>query len=229
MIQIRCSALGKIMTSPRTKSETLSETAKSYIEELFLEKEFNLKKEFSNKYTDKGIQMEDEAIQFAGNVLGWEFGVFKNEQHLSNDWISGTPDINTNSLLADIKCSWAFNTFPMFNQDDEIPNKDYMYQLQGYMMLTGHTKAELVYCLMNTPLDIVEKEVLNMHYKLNLKEESLEVRDYVQKQHNFDHIPNNIRVKRFIIEADKEIQDKIKEKVKQCNEYYEKLKTMIYG
>jgi hypothetical protein len=228
MIQIRCSALGKIMTSPRTKSETLSETCKSYIEELFLENEFNLKKEFSNKYTEKGIQMEDEAIQFVGNILGWDLDVVKNDKYFSNDWIKGTPDINTKTLLADIKCSWAFNTFPMFNEEDEIPNKDYFYQLQGYMMLTGHTKSELVYCLMNTPLDIVEKEVLNAHYKLNLKEEDLEVRDYIQKQHNFDHMPNKARVKRFIIEADTDVQDKIKEKVEQCNEYYEKLKTMIY-
>jgi hypothetical protein len=229
MIQIRCSALGKLMTSPRSKSETLSETTKSYIEELFLENEFGIINEFSNKYTEKGIQMEDEAIQFAGNILNWGLDVAKNQEYFTNDWIKGTPDINTSNLLADIKCSWQVKTYPMFNADDEIPNKDYFYQLQGYMMLTGHKQAKLVYCLMNTPFDIVEKEVLNAHYKLNLKEENLELRDYVQKQHNFDHIPDKVRVKRFIISEDLEVQEKIKERVIEANKYYDKLKSIIYG
>lgn len=229
MIQIRCSALGKIMTSPRTKSETLSETAKSYIEDLFREKEFGIYKDISSRYTDKGIQMEDEAIQFAGNVLGWDFGVFKNEERLTNEWITGIPDINIDNLLADIKCSWNIKTYPMFNAKDDIPNKDYYWQLIGYCMLTNKSQAELVYCLMNTPLEIVEKEVSNEHYRLGLKEESLEVRDYVQSQHNFDHIPNNLRVKRFIIERDFEAETKIREKVEQANEYYESLKKIIYG
>lgn len=222
MIQIRCSALGKIMTSPRTKSETLSETAKSYIQDLFREKEYGIYKDISSRYTDKGIQMEDEAIQFAGNVLGWEFGVFKNEEHLSNDWISGTPDINTDNLLADIKCSWSGSTFPFF--DTEIPNKDYFWQLQGYMMLTGHDRAELVYCLMNTPQLIVEDEIRRAHWKFNLIDENLELREAIQSQHIFDHLPNELRIKRFIIERDFEAAEKIIEKVEQVNEYYLTLK-----
>ena len=111
MIQFRCSGLGKLMTEPRSKSETLSETAKTFIEEVFNEKEYGIYKDVSSRYTDKGIQMEDEAIQFAGNVLGWEFGVFKNEKRLTNEWITGVPDINTDTLLADIKCSFDGTTF----------------------------------------------------------------------------------------------------------------------
>jgi len=222
MIQFRCSGLGKLMTSPRSKNETLSETAKSYIEDLFREKEFGIYKDISSRYTDKGIQMEDEAIQFAGNVLGWDFGVFKNEERLTNEWITGVPDINTDSLLADIKCSWSGSTFPFF--DTEIPNKDYYWQLQGYMFLTGHFQAELVYCLMNTPQLIVEDEIRRMHWKLNLIDESLDVRDAVQSQHNFDHLSDEIRVKRFIIDRDLEAENKIKEKVEQANDYYLSLK-----
>jgi hypothetical protein len=136
------------MTSPRLKNEILSETAKTFIEDVFREKEYGIYKDISSRYTDKGIQMEDEAIQLAGNVLGWDLNVNKNEERLKNEWITGIPDINTETLLADIKCSWSGSTFPFF--DTELPNKDYFWQLQGYMMLTGHLQAELVYCLMNT-------------------------------------------------------------------------------
>lgn len=224
MIQIRCSGLGKIMTSPRIKGEVLSETAKTFIEDLFREREFGIYKDISSRYTDKGIQMEDEAIQLAGNVLGWELDVNKNEERLKNEWITGIPDINTETLLADIKCSWSGSTFPFF--EEELSNKDYYWQLQGYMMLTGHLQAELVYCLMNTPQLIVEDEIRRTHWKLNLLEESLDVRDAIQMQHNFDHIPENLRIKRFIVEGSIEAENKIKEKVEQANEYYESLKKI---
>jgi hypothetical protein len=45
-MKIRCSALGRLMTAPRNKSEVLSKTAQSYIQELVLEEKFGIKKEF---------------------------------------------------------------------------------------------------------------------------------------------------------------------------------------
>jgi hypothetical protein len=220
----RCSSLGKLMIDPRTKSEKLSETAKSYIQDLFKERELGIYKEFSSRYTDKGLEMEDEAIQFASEVLNWDF-VVKNTTRFNNEWITGEPDINTDSLLADIKCSWNGSTFPLF--DETLKNKDYYYQLQGYLMLTGHDTSELVYCLMSTPLQIVEDEIRRQHWKLNLIEEDLEVRDAVQKMHNFDHIPNELRVKRFIVEKDEAAQQKIKERVEVARDYYQQLKNRL--
>ena len=220
----RCSSLGKLMTDPRTKSETLSETAKSYIQDLFKERELGIYKEFSSRYTYKGLEMEDEAIQFASEVLNWDF-VVKNEVRFNNEWLTGEPDINTDNLLADIKCSWSGSTFPLF--DETLKNKDYYYQLQGYMMLTGHETSELVYCLMNTPHRIVEDEVRRQHWKLNLIDEDLDVRQAVQEMHNFDQIPNNLRVKRFIVQKDEAAQEKIKERVEIAREYYNQLLTQI--
>jgi hypothetical protein len=212
------------MTDSRTKSETLSETAKSYIQDLFKERELGIYKEFSSRYTDKGLEMEDEAIQFASEVLNWEF-VVKNEVRFNNEWITGEPDINTDSLLADIKCSWNGSTFPLF--DETLKNKDYYWQLQGYMQLTGHDTSELVYTLMSTPLQIVEDEIRRQHWKLNLIEEDLEVRDVIQKMHNFDHIPDELRVKRFIVQKDEAAQQKIKERVEVAREYYQQLKNRL--
>ena len=223
-MKIRCSAIGKLMSTPRSKGEILSETAKTYIQDLFKEKELGIAREFWSRYTDKGIQMEDEAIDFAGQVLGWDF-VVKNEQGYENDWITGTPDVITKYLLADIKCSWDGNTFPLF--DTELKNKDYFFQLQGYMWLTGLDQAELVYCLMDTPHQIVEDEVRRAHWKAGLIDEDLDLREAVQSQHTFDHLPNNLRVKRFIIRKDEEAIEKIKEKVELAREYYEQLKSIL--
>ena len=220
----RCSALGKLMTEPRNKSEVLSETAKSYIQDLFKEKELGIIKDFSSKYTDKGIQMEDHAIQFASDVLEWEF-VVKNEQRFNNEYLTGEPDICTDTLLADIKCSWNGCTFPMF--DKELKNKDYFWQMMGYMFLTGHESSELVYCLMNTPYEIVEDEVRREHWKLHLIDEDLDVREAVQLAHNFDHLPIELRVKRFIVQRDEKAIEKIKERVEVAREYYQSLKQIF--
>jgi len=223
-ILFRCSSLGKLMTDARTKSEVLSETAKTYIQDVFKEKELGIYKDFSSRYTDKGIQMEDQAIQFASEVLNWEF-VVKNETRFNNEWLTGEPDICSDNLLADIKCSWNGSTFPMF--DSTLKNKDYFWQLQGYMMLTEHDTSELVYCLMNTPFEIVEDEVRREHWKLHLIDEDLDVRNAVQLSHNFDQIPNELRIKRFIVQKDEEAQAKIIERVKEARQYYEQLKTIL--
>ena len=220
-MKIRCSNLGKLMTASRSKGELLSETAKRMIEDMFKDDVYGIYKDFSSRYTDKGIRMEDQAIQFASDVLGWDFGTFKNEDSYSNEYFTGTPDINTDVLLADIKCSWSGDTFPFFAT--EIPNKDYLFQLQGYMALTGKDTSELVYCLMNTPMDMVEDEVRRAHWKYHLMEEDLELRDVIQKQHNFDHIPKEKRIKRFIIERDDKVITAMQEKVEIAREYYNSL------
>jgi hypothetical protein len=221
---VRCSSLGKLLTEPRSKSEVLSQTAKSYIEDLFNELEFGYRKEFSSRYTDKGLEMEDEAIQFASEQFDWEF-VIKNTERFTNDYITGEPDINTDSLLADIKCSWSLDTYPMF--EAEMKNKDYYWQLQGYMWLTGKTQAELVYCLMNTPLQIVEDEVRRAHWKAGLIDEDIDLRHEVQLKHNYDNIPSKLRVKRYIVERDEKAIEKIIEKVEIGREYYKMLKGLI--
>jgi hypothetical protein len=221
---VRCSSLGKLMIEPRTKSEVLSQTAKSYIEDLFNELEFGYRKEFSSRYTDKGLEMEDEAIQFASEQFDWEF-VVKNTERFTNDYITGEPDINTDNLLADIKCSWSLDTYPMFEAD--LKNKDYYWQLQGYMWLTGKTEAELVYCLMNTPLQIVEDEVRRAHWKAGLIDEDIDLRHEVQLKHNYDNIPSKLRVKRYIVERDEKAIEKIIEKVEIAREYYKMLKGLI--
>lgn len=219
-MRIRASQLGKIMTSSKTKGEVLSKTCKTYLQELAIEHKYGIRKEFWSRYTDKGNECEDEAIELVNDVLNLGF-IYKNDENLNNDWITGTPDVNTNEILLDVKTSWDATTFPFF--EDEIPNKDYYYQLQGYMWLTGKDEALLCYCLVNTPFQIVEDEVRREHWKQNLIDESLDVRDFVQKKHNFDHIPKEKRVKVFKIAKDEEVIEKIKQRVEECREYYNNL------
>lgn len=220
MLKIRCSAIGKIMTNARSKSEVLSKTCKSYLEELALEEVYGIRKEFSSRYTDKGNEVERESIDLAQDVLDMGF-MYKNTEFFENDFLTGTPDVNTDTCLLDVKSSYDASTFPFFAE--EIPNKDYMYQLQGYMALTGKRKSILAYCLVNTPYDIVEDEIRRAHWKHHLIDESDELRAEVEAKHVFDHIPIEKRIKTFDVRYDKDIVKAIYDRVKECRVYYDKV------
>lgn len=219
-MKIRCSSIGKIMTNPKTKGETLSQTTKTYLQELAVQEVYGIRKEFSSRYTDKGNEVEELSIALCNDVLNLGF-IYKNEEHYSNEWISGTPDVNTNEILLDVKSSWDATTFPFF--DTELKNKDYFYQLQGYMWLTEKQESLLCYCLIDTPLQIVEDEIRREHWKASLIEESLDLRAFVQSKHTFGHIPKEKRVKTFIIQKDDVVIESIKTRIEECREYYNEL------
>ena len=220
MLKIRCSAIGKIMTNSRSKSEVLSKTCKTYLQELAIEEMYGIKKEFSSRYTDKGIEVERESIDLVQDNCDFGF-MYKNEEHFENDFLTGTPDVNTDNILLDVKSSYDATTFPWF--EEEIPNKDYYYQLQGYMALCNKRKSVLAYCLVNTPFQIVEDEVRRAHWKEHLIDESEELRADVEARHNFDHIPPEKRIKTFEVRYDKEVVKAIYERIKECRKYYETL------
>jgi len=219
-MKIRCSAIGKIMTSPKSKGEVLSQTTKTYLHELAIEEIYGIRKEFSSRYTDKGNEVEDLSIALCNDVLDVGF-IYKNEEHFTNDWITGTPDVNTNEILLDVKSSWDATTFPFF--DTELLNKSYFYQMHGYMWLTGKEESFLCYCLIDTPLQTVEDEIRREHWKASLIEESLDLRAFVQSKHTFGHIPKEKRLKSFKITKDDKVIEDIKTRIEQCREYYNDL------
>ena len=166
--KIRASASSKLATSPRNKSETLSETTKSYLKEWLIEQKYGYKNELNNKYVYRGLADEDEAINKAIELLDLPF-VLKNEYRFENDFFTGTPDLIIDDCVFDIKCSWSCFTFPILEND--LPNKDYLYQLQVYMALTGLKKAKLVYVLLDNesighiyPIDCTRVKVFEIDY-----------------------------------------------------------------
>ena len=219
-MKIRCSALGKIMTAPRSKSEVLSQTAKTYIEELAKEHLFGIKKVFKSRYTDKGNEVEEQAIELTEDVLGFEF-LTKNEKYFENEYIKGTPDVITTSLIIDVKSSWSGETFPFF--ESELPNKDYYYQVMGYMWLTGKQNALISYCLINTPEEIVNDEIRRTAWGKYEIEPSEETIREVKSVHNFSHIPKDRRVKAFHVEFNEGVVNEMKTRIEECRKYFNTL------
>jgi hypothetical protein len=219
-MKIRCSALGKIMTSSRTKGDVLSQTAKTYIEDLVKEHVFGIKKEFKSRYTDKGIQQEDIAIEMASRVLNLPFAL-KNEQYFENDFIKGTPDLILEDEIIDIKCPFSGSTFPWF--ETELPNNDYYWQMVGYCWLTGKTKARVVYCLVDTPEDIILSEIQRTSWNKLEISVSDETEEEVRFQHEFERIDENKRIRTYLVELTDEDIAKVTERVLEANKYYNEL------
>lgn len=192
--KIRASASGQIMTNPRVKTELLSETTKTYVFDWLKENIYGYRKELNNKFVTKGLDLEDEAIDKAIELLDLPF-TLKNEKFYEDEYFTGTPDLIINDTVFDIKCSWDCYTFPLF--DTEIPTKNYYYQLQVYMHLTGLKKATLVYVLLNTPEHLASWE---------------QPKDY-------DNLDKKYRIKTFDVEYSKEVIDDLKQRVLNIREF----------
>jgi len=159
--KIRCSQIGQIMSKPRAKKDQesglLSQTTKSYVEEWLKEQIYGVKKEVDNKYTQKGNECELDSLDlFCDYAIIDNFDINYDTKFIENEFLQGTPDAIYNDVVIDLKNSWDCFTFPLFAK--EVPNKNYYYQLQGYMHLLGLKKAKLVYVLSDTPAHIIEKE-----------------------------------------------------------------------
>jgi len=197
--KIRASAAGQIMTNARSKSETLSQTTKTYLEEWVKEQIYGARKTIENKYIRKGLHCEEESIEVYALANDINFAV-KNSKHYNNEFFTGTPDLIVDEKVVDIKTSWDCFTFPLF--DLEMPTKGYYWQLQVYMELLGLDKAELVYVLVNTPEMLQYDEIDSLDYT------------------TFDM---KYRVKTFEIERNQEDIDKLYARVKECREYIEEI------
>lgn len=209
--KIRCSAIGDIMGA-----KGLGKTGETYLKNWAKSQFFNRKIEIKSKYLSKGNLVEFESIKFIEKYL--ELGILeKNEQYFANDFLQGTPDIITDDYVIDVKNSWDWSTFPLF--DTEIPNSDYAYQLQGYMELTGKRKALLVYILSDTPENIIEKEAYYFCKSQGFDELDYEIFEQFKSKMTYSDIADLKRFKVFELNYDESIIEKIKTRVIECKTY----------
>jgi hypothetical protein len=248
----RASQLGKLMTDARTKSG-LSETTKSALLEVYVANKYNRYKEVSNKYIEKGLAVENDAIDMWRRHRG-EI-VFKNEELFANEYIKGTPDLlikdDETGLVVnvpDIKSSWSIHTFMDAKMDDII--KDYYWQGQAYCWLTGAPRATFCFVLVNAPIEMINDEKYRLARRLNLidpqgdptfikKAKSIErnmiydmqqfLRDYPDANLESDlsewtyDIPVQERIHEKVVEFDQAAIDKLMERVPMWREYLESL------
>lgn len=204
-------------------SPKLSTTTKSYLEQLHLEEVFGRRKEIQSKYLDKGIMVEEDSLTLYTEVTGELF--VKNKTRFENEYITGEPDNKQGNKIRDIKSSWELGTFPLY--DSEIKNKDYIWQLMGYMILTGYTLSELIYCLVDTPLMLIEDEKRRISWKMGMLEITDELSEEIERSMTFQDIPKEMRVKVFNLEYSEVYRDALYKQIDLCREYLNSLSEKL--
>lgn len=165
-ILFRCSSLGYLMVEPKSKTEEISETTKTHLVDVFVSNRYNRFEEVNGKALDKGNETEEDSITTVCRIIGKYLE--KNEEHLSNEYIKGTPDlfigksIREATEVRDTKSSWSAFTF--FRAMNKKLDPKYYWQVMGYMDLTGAKIAYIDYCLNNTPYHLIESELRKESY-----------------------------------------------------------------
>lgn len=218
----RASSMGKLMTEPRSKSETLSETAKTYIEEIWDEKEHGYIQPIPPTLEMlKGIMCESDSIDLVQDVLGGSFRTKNLETHQVGQ-IAGTPDIILSDCIEDIKTSWDFRTFRKADGN----NKMYFWQGMAYMHLLDVPKFRLIYCLIPTPKELLEKEIERLWFaygKQNSHGYTSHVRHIESNNERITKLPKEKRIKVFTFDFSTEAEANMLGKVEKANEYYKTL------
>lgn len=213
--------LGQLLEKKNQKP-TLSQTVKTYLEQLHKEEVFGKREQIRSKYLDKGVQVEEQSITLYSDVTDTLF--IKNKERRSNDFITGEPD-NTQGKIRDIKSSWSLSTFPM--HDSSLSNDDYWWQLQGYMELWNMDDSELIYCLVDTPEELIQDELRRTSWKLGFLELPDELEKEIRFNMTFSDVPKELRCKVFKVERDRLAMRQLEEQLIRCRTYLNNLSEKL--
>lgn len=197
-VKIRCSSIGEIMTNPKNGVVGLSKTCKNELVKIYVESTYGRSSFIMNKYIQKGLQCEDDSITLLSR-LHKRFYV-KNEEKFQNQYITGTPDIiymdGETKVVRDIKTSWDIFTFFGNDPNPSKLEKDYFWQVQGYMALTGAQKAFVDFCLVNTPQPLIDKEKYHLERTIGVDNHEVlnEAFEKMERLAKYDDIPMEKRL-----------------------------------
>lgn len=239
-IIIRCSALDDIMTNDRS-GKAMGETAKKKFAELYIQQVYGREKTVRSKYLEKGTEREQDAITLLTRFNQKKYR--KNTERLTNDFITGEWDVETDDEIIDTKCSWDLFTFREANE------KDYKWQRVGYMWLKNVQRGSTAFCLVNGTAKHIMDEKRKASYDFGLDPEAdpkfIERCQLIERNHIFDmgefqkenpgfdfhsdlsewkwDIPYKERVKMFSIERDLSDIEAVKSRIIEGRKYLAEL------
>lgn len=223
----RCSSAHKLLTEPKLKSDKtsgkLSETAKTFIQEMWLQNTYGYAESVMTDEMMKGLICEQDSMALIQSVLGGPFRTRFNTR-LKNDYIIGTPDVvlKNENMVEDIKTSWSLRTYM---NAELLPA--YYTQGQCYMWLTGLTNYRLIYALVPTPAEMILDEQKRLYYKFGCNEDNKDYQrmcEQIERNNSIiDVLPLKDRVKVFEFEFDANYIEVLKTKIEAARTYYEGL------
>lgn len=201
----------------------MGETAKKELIKIYVRERYGRDHEIVNKYFEKGIICEEDAI----DILSVQHGVLykKNTERIENEWLTGEPDIYLGESIynathvKDVKNMWDLFTF--WCKLVEPVRKEYFWQLQGYQMLTNARQASICNVLVSTPDELINDEIRRMQWKsgvidIDSNEKFKELVDYTRSAMKYEDIPESDRWMEFEVNRDDNEIDRGIERLKEC-------------
>lgn len=215
------------LIAKRDAPPELSETAKTFIKQIWLHNEKGFYKELTTPKIEKGLLNEQDGLQLVSEVEN-DFYV-KNEERKYKGNITGECDViierDGKRIIKDIKCSWDPSTY--MNGEMSLI---YEYQGRAYMYLYDADEFHLHYCLTDCPEHLYRGEIYKLKNRYGIIDE-----DTPDVKPLFDQLKRNLifsdnpaytveeRVKTFIIHRDKEKEELLLSKIGPAIEYYKTL------
>jgi len=211
------------------KKVILSDTCIAYLMEEYAwrtARKKSVSKEMDIEFTTKGRMCEEDSITLLSRVEKVFYK--KNEERVSNDFLSGEPDLFTGETImtaeriTDIKTVWDY---PGFLKKIHTPLENgYTDQVGGYGDITGAKDLEVAYCLVNMPETTINDYKRRLFYRMDVAtDENPEYKKAVaelEQSMRFDDIPIQKRVYKIPIEPyTKERQQLIYDRVKVCRDW----------
>lgn len=233
----------KALQKKQKGEDELPSGAKTHLDNVFRSQFWGRKRLLNNKFLYKGNFVEMDSIALLSSVKGTFFS--KNKERLSNDYIQGSPDLR--KPIFDTKSNWDMETF----ENAEL-TPIYKWQLKGYSWLDGTTGGTLAYCLVNSPLELIERERKSLWFSMSSPEEDspewIEAMGQLERNHIFDvpafkksypnydfvnkndfSIPAELRLKEFEVEFTEEDAEHIKRRVLLSRIYLCEKEVEIYS
>jgi hypothetical protein len=228
----RCSSLDNLMSGATTPGETCIST----IRELAYLNKYGIRKRFSNKFTDKGIQNEPMSLEIAARVLGWyEFDKNAVKERRNDDFLTGETDFESDLRIADVKSSFDHLSFP--DHSKVIKNvPGYEWQMRGYMKIYQREQISLVYVLTPIPEQMIQDQIrreiwqamANPAYAgMSMEEIESKVEEDFRNEVDFDVIPEEKRVREFILKRDAVKEHQLITRLTLCRAIYKEIFNQI--
>ncbi len=182
---------------------------------------------------EKGNMAEPESIKFLSMMDGINYE--KNEEKFTNKWFQGIPDIvirgkdNKIEKLIEVKTSYDLPSFIMSMRQKEPSHN--IFELMGYMDMTGCKNAEIVHCLVDMPEKISsfeEKRLRERYCWLELDEETIS--DRISKSLNnmeYSDIPNELKCFRRPVTLNKLTMKDVKRRATASRKWMKEIHEMF--
>lgn len=183
-------------------------------------------------FLKKGTDMEGEAVELLSKIDSESY-VLQTET-ISNEYLVGRCDIITKDKVIDTKISWNVNSF-LKSRTTPLTAK-YWYQMQGYMELYNVSEAEVVFLLLNTPPELIEREKVKLVNRFMMGEIDREKYELdlsnIESAFTYSNLPIKRRYFRYKIKRESQIFDLVYRKVEKARNWMQEfegdMKTNIF-